>query len=62
MNWSNETRWQKGRRSAVIMGCCLLTVYYALLEFQGELAPWLVSIGIAAIGTVWAKVWLEPES
>jgi hypothetical protein len=35
---------------------------YALMEFQGELAPWLVSIGIAAVGTVWAKVWLELES
>ena len=43
-------------------GCCLAIVYYALMEFQGELAPWLVSIGIAAVGTVWAKVWLELES
>jgi hypothetical protein len=32
------------------------------MEFHGELAPWLVSIGIAAVGAVWAKVWLEPES
>ena len=62
MNWSNETTWQIARRSAVIVGCCLAIVYYALMEFHGELAPWLVWIGIAAVGTVWAKVWLEPES
>ena len=60
-----ETRWRIGGRawrSAVIVGCCLAIVYYALMEFHGELAPWLVSIGIAAVGAVWAKVWLKPES
>jgi hypothetical protein len=31
------------------------------MEFQGELAPWLVSIGIAAVGIVWAKIWLAPR-
>jgi hypothetical protein len=62
MNWSNETRRQISWRSAFIVGSCLALVYYALMEFHGDLAPRLLSIGIAAVGTVWAKVWLEPES
>jgi hypothetical protein len=59
MNWSNETTWQIGR--AWRSGCCLAIVYCALMEFQGELSPWLVSIGIAAVGIVWAKIWLAPR-
>ena len=62
MNWSNETRWQMGRaqRLTIIVGCCLAILYQALMEFHGELAPWLV-IGIAAVGAVWAKTCLAPR-